>query len=212
MNQVQFGSIRSYDDMGLFLADVDIETPQAKRTLVDVYGRDGELDLTYGLGGDTCFENRKITLLFAMKNYKFQWKPLFSEVMNRLHGRKFKVWIEPEADRYWDAFCTVNTARCDRNRGTVEIELDADPYMYRDYEISVTATTGGTEIAIPITRKTAVPTITSSANIVIVKDETNYSFDSGTHKNEALRLKEGENVLTVKGSGTVTIAYKDGSL
>ena len=63
-----------------------------------------------------------------------------------------------------------------------------------------------------MTRKTEVPVVTSSANIVITKDGTNYAFDAGTHKNEDLRLEEGENEITVKGSGTVSISYRDGSL
>lgn len=212
MNQVQFGDILSYDDLELFLKNVDIEPPTAKRTLVDVPGRSGELDLSYGISEDTCFQNRDITLEFVMKNYKFQWQDLFANVLNRLHGRKFNVYIEPDTSYYWDAFCTVDQAKCDKNKGLVTIKLDANPFMYRDRIVTATATQDGVPVTIPITRKTVVPTITSSANIVIEKDGVDYSFDAGTHKNEFLRLTEGANFLTIKGSGNVVIFYKDGSL
>lgn len=212
MNQVQFGTILSYDDLEMFLSNVNIEPPTAKRTLVDVPGRSGELDLTYGISDDICYQNRKIIMEFVMKDYEFKWQTLFSYIMNRLHGRRFNVYLEPDTYWYWIAFCTVNQAKCDKNKGLVTIELDCDPFMYRDHQISVTATALGVQVTIPITRKTVVPTITSSANIVITKDSVDYSFDAGTHKNEFLRLTEGINFLTVKGSGSVVISYKDGSL
>ena len=212
MNQVYFGTIASYDDLDLFLADVDIPSPEPQRMVVDVPGRDGELDLSYGLSPETHFHNRQITLKFAMKDFLFQWQTTFSTIRNLLHGQRFDVTIEPETDMYWKAFCTVDEAKADKNKGTVTIVLDAEPYMYKDYSMTQTATSGGVSVTIPITRKTDIPTVTSAANITITKDGEVYAFDAGTHRNPELRLTAGNNTLIIKGSGSVTIAYKDGSL
>lgn len=212
MNQVYFGTIASYDDLDLFLADAETTSPEPQRELAEVQGRDGDLDLSYGLSPETHYKNRQITLNFVLKDFQRQWQEKFSNIMNLIHGQRYDVVIEPDTDVYWKAFCIVQKTKSDRNKGTVVIDLDCEPYAYKDYSVTKTATSGGVSVTIPITRRTDVPTVTSAANITITKDGTVYAFDAGTHRNPELRLTKGNNTLTIKGSGSVTIAYKDGTL
>ena len=57
-----------------------------------------------------------------------------------------------------------------------------------------------------------IPTITTTAPVTIQYAGNTISLAAGTHKNPALRFKEGSNILKVTGNATVTISYREGSL
>ena len=214
MRQIHFGTIGSYDDLNLFLPDGGMENhpPEPKRILANVPGADGQLDLSFGLGGDTKYNNRTITLKFVMADYEYQWDEIFSEILVLLHGKRFHVLIDPEQDYYWDAFCSVDSTSSDRNKGTVVVQLDCAPYKYKDITLSTTATSAGVTVTANVTHKTVVPAVTCVTDITITYNGDTFSFSAGTHKDLAFRLPAGSNSLVVKGSGSVTIAYSDGSL
>ena len=214
MRQVHFGNIDSWDDLGLFLPDDGYSNgiPEPKRLAVDVDGADGKLDLRYGLGGDTKFYNRTISLAFVMKDYEYQWDDIFSNLVTRLHGKEFRVLIDPETEYYWDAFCSVIVAKSDRNKGLVTIELDCDPYRHKDIELVTEALPDGETVTANVTRQVVVPEVTCENNIVIEFEDEQYSFDAGTHKNWGIRLTPGANTLLIKGTGAVTVKYRDGKL
>ena len=208
---VLFDSINSYDDLGLFLKDVKITEPEPKRTIVEVPGRNGALDLTYSLSSEMRYKNRKITLEFKKKDYTNDWMATFSAIAKALHGKIMKVRLDSDLNWYWDSFVTVSPSNA-YNVGTIVITCDAYPYKRRPVTWTGTATSGGTEVALPVTMEPVIPEVTNSNNITITANGSTYSFDAGTHKNQQMKLTAGTNNLVVKGSGSVTIRYLDGCL
>lgn len=211
MNQVFFGTIKSYEDLGLFLLDegVEIETPKAKRQLLSVPGTDGLIDMTPGLGGDTRFENREITLTFVVANYESQWLDIFSDITTRIHGKRFHVSIEPDSDYYWNAFCTVDKHESERNKGTIVIKLDCDPYKYKEHTASLRSPGSTTCTA---GRKSVVPTITNSAAVTVTYGSYTATLAAGTNKDTNIVFTEGDNTIMFTGSANVTITYDEGIL
>ena len=62
-------------------------------------------------------------------------------------------------------------------------------------------------------RKSVVPEITcTDDNTVVEFGEISLNLGKGTHKVLDIYLKQGNNVLAVSGSGTITFAYKEGEL
>ena len=88
----------------------------------------------------------------------------------------------------------------------------AYPYKQKDVSLTTTATAAGATVSAVVTRQTVIPTVTSVSTITITTGGNTYSFDAGTHKDLEFKLAAGTHSLVVKGSGAVTIAYKDGSL
>jgi len=217
MNQVYFGTIESYTDLGLMLSEVETGTPEPKRTVIEVPGMNGVLDPTRHIYQDIFYQNRNIRLTFAMANYQNKWMELFSGITSKIHGRYFQVRIEPDQDYYWDAFCTVDTEKSDKNKGIVVVSLDAFPFKRKMEETSydvIASSVGRSQICMN-SRMKVVPSFYASDSGISV------SFGDVVHELTAavemtfpdIMFAEGENEILVTGTaGTVTVTYREGSL
>lgn len=215
MNEVIFGSVRSYTQFGLWLTDVDIGIPEPRRMTVDVPGRDGILDLAGALYSKAVFKNRKITLDFAMADYQRRWISLFSAIVTAIHARQLQVVIQPDTGYYWDAFATVDFARCDRNKGAVRVVLDAYPYKYKAAETTVTANASysGTIVTLANSQMPAKPKFLASNAVTITAGGQTYSLPASSETQfDGLVLTEESTEIIVKGTGEVVITYREGVL
>ncbi|MBQ9031869.1 MAG: hypothetical protein IJ106_10520 [Parasporobacterium sp.] len=215
MNQVYFGTVRSYTDLGLMLTDVEISSPEPKRILADVPGMDGQLDLTFSLAKEVRFKNRKITLTFVKANYRNEWQQIFSTIYNRVHGRMFQVRIEPDLTRYWSAFCTVSKTKSNKKKGTFVIELDAYPYQYNVintvYEV-IAASIGKSQICTN-SRMPVQPQFLATEACTVSFGEITHTLAAQTPEVFTdIIFTEGSNEVILAGSGTVTITYREGTL
>ena len=205
----------SLDDFGLAIENTDcIGTPvRSADNMVAVPGRDGLLDMTDAVFGGEYFRSRDITLKFGGMQESEDWDSVISAFRNLFEGKTVKVEFATLPGWYFTGRCRIVNFKHTRALGTFTFSIpEADPYMYKDCSVTQTATSSGVSVTIPITRKTVIPVITCVSNITITKDGTVYPFDAGTHSDPELRLTQGTNTLTIKGSGSVIIAYKDGSL
>ena len=204
-------TIDSYDDLGLFLSDVTITEPEAKRTLIDVPCRDGALDLSYALSDELYFKNRKLTLTFKKTDYTNSWLTVFSEIASQLHGQKMWVTFSSDPDYRWTAFVTVDPSSA-YNVGTIKVILDAYPFKQQVITKTTGTTSAGVTVHCPVTmRSTHIEVTTMLESCTITYDGTTYTFSAGVNMIPDFRLQPGDNELIVKGSGgSVTIVYYDG--
>lgn len=205
----------SLTDFGLAIENTDyLDAPvQGTNGIVTVPGRSGPLDMVDSIFGGQWFSHRRIQINFGGIETPELWDQRISQFRNLFEGKKIKLVFATDPDWYWTGRVKVDSFAHTRALGTFSLVIEeADPYKYKDITLSTTATTSGATVTAAVTHKTVVPEITSESNIIIEYNETNYSFDAGTHKNLNLRLPAGNNSLLVKGSGSVTIAYSDGSL
>lgn len=85
-----------------------------------------------------------------------------------------------------------------------EIQVTAyEPYSPTTEPIEITLTNG---------RKPVCPTIYCTGEATIVADDAEYTVGEGTHKILDFQLAEGENHVTVSGTGAVTFVYQEGDL
>lgn len=214
MNQAYFGNIASYDEFGLMLTDVAIEPPEPKRELQDIPGMDGTLDLSYEASDEIKFRNRDIRLSFAKADYSRRWEEIFTEIVNRLHGRHFEVSLDPDAGWYWDAFVTVKNPRTVRNKGTLQVVCDAYPYKLKRQQTiyTVQAAAQGASVACRNSRMKVLPEFETTGTCQIRLGDTIKSVPPGKYVFSDIAFTEGDNEVTVTGSGTVTIRYREGLL
>ena len=80
-------------------------------------------------------------------------------------------------------------------------------YAYNEVDVSGSAT-----VNLLNRRKVVSPTFTCSAAMTVTFNGTTYSLPKGKTTVYDIRLQEGDNMITLKGTGTVKIEYKGGSL
>lgn len=206
MTTVLFDSIDSYTDLGLFLAEAEITEPEAKRTLVEVPGRDGQLDLSYALSSTTKYKNRSITFVFKAVDYSNDWVPLYSSIANRLHGKRMRVTVSSDPDWYWDSFVTVEHSS-EFNVSTINIKCDTYPYRLRDHSEVITSTTDIVNNGV-----STVPTlfVNNTATVDIIgKNLLSYPYYySGSKTINGVRFTvNSDGTITANGTATTQADY-----
>lgn len=205
----------TYTDWGLLLAPYSLEAPDVQTNYVTIIGRDGNLDLTESLG-QLNYKNRNISLTFTHTGSVNDIATSYSTVSNFLHGQRVKITLPNDTDYYFIGRCTIGNLDRAKRTGNIVIKANCEPWRYKSSLTVVEDTIGDLpyEIIIPNLRMPTTPTITTTAVVVMGFEGTDYSWDSGTHTNAAIVLKEGNNTFTFKtvSSGDVTFSYLEGTL
>ena len=213
MKGIRFDGFHTWDDFSLVLSpNPKIEAPTPKTETIEIPGADGELDLSEYFG-DIKFKNRMLTFSFSTLVPKSEFWTLFSTIQDALHGKKMRVILDDDPEFYYYGRVSVSDWKAEKNIGKIVIEVDAEPYKYRLRPTTVSMPVNGTQyIVCRNLRKWVVPVFTTTADMEIVFDGKTYSATAGTFTIPDLQLKQGENILKITGTGTVTIEYQEGGL
>ena len=233
MNGVLFGNKHSYNDWGLFLKErPKVSPPKVKTNYVDVPGATGALDLTEVTGDDVKYENREITCTFTVKEGRNKWHDIYSNIQDYLHGQKMKIILDEDPTYYYEGRCSVNEWTSSKVTSTIVINATVEPYknerfssleawewdnfnfetgIIRDYKDIIVD--DEYELLIPGTRKQVVPVFTVSGGSLEVEYNGNtYTLPLGHSRILNIVIKEGDNLLTFKGKGKVSVEYRGGRL
>lgn len=204
-----------------------VQPPVPKTLYMDIPGADGSIDLSTANAGRIVFERRTITLNFGCGKPMDKWPSLFSEILQKFHGQEGKIIFDDDPGYYYQGRMTVSDYERARTLGTFTITVDADPYKYellsgdedwlwdpfnldtgviREYKDVVID--GSKELIIPGTEKWIIPDIVVSADMTVSFKGKEYELKVGENKIYDIVIKEGENVLTFSGNGTVTVRYR----
>ncbi len=228
---VKIGDIHTYDDWGLILTDKVISPPVPQTNTVSVPLRDGSLDLTETLTDDVRYNDRKITLTFAVIDPIKEWPLKMSTVLNYLHGQRLQIVFDDDPAYYYIGRVAVNEWTSNKRLGKLVIECTVKPFKYDvlssavdwewdifDFEEGIINETGelivngSTTITLICRRKRMFPIFTASVAMTVTFENETFNLAVGEQKIYELFLTEGENELTFTGNGTVAIEYIGGSL
>lgn len=214
MKGVKFGTFHTYDDFGLVLSEKEIKSPTPKIKQIEVEGSDGVLDMTEAFGG-VKYNNRSLSFTFTYPYISTEedFLGLFTTVQNAIHGQKMNVVLDDDLEHYYFGRVSVNEWKSEKKMGKIVIEVDSEPYKMMVEETVVTRSVSGS-LTINLTngRKHVVPTITSSAAMTYAFGIYSKSVSAGTFRIPEFELVEGNNEITVTGTGTVTFRYRKGDL
>lgn len=209
---VTFGNKHSYNDYGLILTEYDIGMPEARRYLVEVPGRNGILDMTESLTPRITYANRPLQFAFTWKSSTDTYEEELQQIINDIHGQKMQVILDSDPDHYFDAFLTVDSSTFSgKQKATVVVTGDAYPFRYDTSETIKTRTGSGTLVC-ENDRMEVIPEITVTAETTIVFGGNTATISAGTHRISGFEFTEGNNTLTITGSGTTTVKYRQGRL
>lgn len=215
MKGIMFGNYHSWNDFQLILATKTIGTPSPKTETIDIPGGDGVLDLTEFFG-ETKYNNRNLSFEFSIMVTPSEFMSLFSSVQNALHGKKMTIKLDDDPDWYYVGRISVSEWKADRNIGKLTIDCDCEPYKYQIGTTEIYRSISGTSnITLPNSRKRAVPTVkvTSDSGLTMTYGSGKvWSLKTGSYLLPELELVEGNNLVTVTGTGSITFTYTQGTL
>lgn len=214
MRGIQFNNNHSADDWGLILSARSSNPPTPKYVKISVDGRDGDLNLSRVLTGDIRYNNRPVSYSFiATEGTQAEREELISNIINELHGQEIKI-IEPDdPDHYLIGDVEVVNVVNYKAYSTFDVNATCEPYRYSINDVNRIINLTSTESNVVITNagtKTLIPTVIVDGSVNITIGSSSIALSSGTYKLTDLVLKKGSTVITVKGSGTLTISYKEG--
>ncbi len=212
---IKFGDIHSYDDLNLILSAEDIPPAEPKTSFIDVPGADGSLDMTEA-HGEVKYSDRECTFTFTMNPLDSStWEEKKTEVSNKLNGKVFKITLDKDEDYYYTGRCSVNEFSSDKRIKQIVIAARVHPYKFKQNVTTLNYNLTESQQTINITnaRKAVSPTITcTNDNTVIVFGTATFNLSAGTHKVLDIRFVEGNNQLTLSGTGTVTFTFQEADL
>ena len=213
MKGVKFGNYHSYYEWGLILSSKEIESPEPKTNEIEIEGGDGVLDLTEFFGG-VKYKNRSLSFQFTKPSIVPDgYLALFSLVQEKLHGKKMQVILDDDPAHFYYGRVTVSEWKSSKNIGTVEIDVDAEPFKTEVAETTIRQTVNSNaNIILPNGKKPVVPTITTTSEFLISFGGYNDVYEAGTFTIPEMELAEGNNQVYVEGTGTITFSYQKGWL
>ena len=215
MKGIRFGVRHSFDDLGLILGPKKLGAPAVKDEKTDIPGGDGSLDRTEFFG-DVKYENRTHRFDFSTMAPAEEFPTVYSNVLNRLHGRKMRIILDDDPLYFYYGRLHVSDFTNEKGVGMISVEADCEPYKYKkDFTVSANVVSGTQVITLTNGRLRAVPEVqihTESGSIRIEYQGSIWDLGTGVYTLPELELIQGENTVTVTGTGTVTFAWQEGDL
>lgn len=182
----------TYKDFFLVPTSVPIINPPSVKTKsIEIPGANGVIDLTESLTSFPVYNDRTGSIEFAVLNNRKEWynlyktihglndqhthdtekswAVLYSDIVNKLHGRKCQIILEDDPNWYYEGRIAINSWKSSNSGGWPTVTLD---YTLRPYKLSV-----NTSLQDSVYRWKWSPF--SFVDGVILKDET---IDGNTYK------------------------------
>lgn len=197
----------------------------------------GDLDLTTILSRRPTYKNRTgdwtfyvLNGLFDNANYA-EWFVRYEDIIEAIHGKKFKVYLEDDTEYYYIARLAVKEWKSQKDYSKITITYTADPYKYPVStdtdefnwkwnelfsnviyygEFSVTGHKMRNLIDPEDIEKSVTITTTSGITVEFSNGDTEV-YGVGTTEN-AFTINPGNNIMKFSGEGSVTISYEKGPI
>lgn len=203
-------------DWRLYLTFKDIPDAEPKTNYVNIDGMDGTLDLSESLTGGITYNDRTLTATFwTDTGNRTDREALLRKITASLHGKKIKI-IEPDDPEHY-LTGRVFIKNKINNLAYTEFTLEAicEPWRYAVDDVTrrVDVTSAKTDIVITNTGvKTVCPVVIVNGSVDISYKDMTTSLTSGTYKISDIKLRQGVNIISVSGYGSVTFSYREAVL
>lgn len=213
MYGVSFDNYHSFRDLRIVLTEKEIGAPDVKKNTLDIPGGDGELDLTE-VFGEPKFGN--VTHKFTFVSIQNDLLTQYSVVKGALHGKKMKIILDADPDYYYIGRCEVSSMKDEHGVGTIIVTCDCEPYKYALAKTVVYQKIEGVvDVKLLNSRRRAVPEVwieTEGSMNIVFGTSNIWDLASGTYTLPELELVEGENIVTVTGTGAVAFTWQEAAL
>lgn len=224
------------DTWGLYIVNrQENEPPKPKTYTIDIPGGNGSIDLTDALLGKPVYSNRKITCeLYLIESRVMEWAALYSDIMAKIHGKRLRIEFDDDPAYYYIGRVSVTGWKSGRMHSRVTIECDCEPFKYQKNSFgedwlwdpfdfvdgvitsNVFTIKGTTKITLEVSQMPVTPTFRAmnvTKAMTMTWDGTSYKLPTNTDvKFYDIVLPQGENEISVTGTGELKIVYTNGVL
>ena len=215
MKGITFGELHSYRELNLVLSTKEIGAPSVKEKKVEIEGADGSIDYTDFFDGPK-YGDVKHKFSFSAIVPRSEFLTHYSTVKNAIHGKKLRIILDDDPGFFYVGRCSVGNFTDEKGVWKITVGCDCEPYKYKIQKTVVSYAVDGVEvISLANSRKRSVPlvTITTETSMNIVYRETNvWDLGSGSYTLPELELQQGENTVTVTGTGTIRFEWQEAML
>lgn len=213
-----FGNFNTWNDWELLLTGkTDLEQPTVKTNYVEIEGMNGSLDLSEALTGEPTYEDRTFSASFCACDSSYEdRRALLSSIISAIHGRKMKIVEPDDPNHYLYGRVSVTNVNHTVSYSDFSVEMRCDPWRYEHEEtVQIIPVSSDAPVDVPICnggRKTVCPDITVSGQVTFTCCGVTSEATDGSYKVTTFKLYQGENVIQVSGSGTLTLTYRRADL
>lgn len=214
MQGIKFGEFHSFDDFGLYIAPegiVDIP-PKVQEKYITVPFRNKLLDASE-IFGKVAYDKRTPKYTFVTIKPTTGWDDFLRNISNAIHGKVLQIIYDRDPQYYLQGRVQVNNFQSDKSEGKVVIDAVCDPFKYKIDETIETVDVDGTAtIVLKNEKMTVYPKVTTTAQIKVQQGENTHTYGIVTNHQTKIKLTEGENELTLTGTGSISFIYQEGVL
>jgi hypothetical protein len=200
------------------LSDWNFSEAKYKSNFVEVPGCSIALDLSTALtDGEPVYDNRTFTAtLESSVGTRLERKTRIDAMINLLDGRQIQITLPDDDTHYIYGRAHVALKYNDLAHCAVTVTANCEPWRYaKDLTTkTITATATATPYTLTNTgRRTAVPTlVVAGGDVTIVQGTYTTTLSAGTYILPDITVPTGGATITVSGSGTLTVTYREASL
>lgn len=209
-------NMNTWYDWTLIVTEKNVTPPAPKTNYVELDGMSGTLDLSEALTGEITYNDRTVTATFWTDNgTRKEREQLLQTIISKLHGKKVKI-IEPDDPEHY-FYGRVEVTPVENNLSYLEFSIEAicEPWRYATVENNRIVHVKDNTVDIVFHNngvKSLSPTISISGDITITHDDIITALTDGTYIISDIRLKQGSNIITVSGNGSVIFTYREANL
>lgn len=213
ISTVRFGDYDSWLDFGLIRTATTIAAPEIKAMTVDVPGMDGTLDLSEYFG-EIVYQDRELSFDFETKTPMSLFPRLYAKVCNAIDGKRCHVTLSEDPGFYWVGRVSVDDWKSSGRIGKISVSATCEPYRYKSEVTRVTFALNGSPQTFILRnlRKRVVPKFTFAGDTKVTFGGFTASASAGEWSNDSVALLQGENTITLEGTGSVVIEYQERGL
>lgn len=212
MRGLTIGALHTYKSLGMILAKPELSAAPIKQKKIDIEGGNGTLDLTEFFGYPQYDDvTHKFTFVILGEDLTGQ----YNRLKNALHGVKGKITFDDDPDHYYVGRVFVSSLSVNNKVGTVSLECDCEPWRYKSAETVISRAVDGTDsIVLTNGKKRVVPltTIQTETTLHIEYGLSVWDLGAGDFRLPEMELAEGENIVSVTGTGQITFTYREADL
>ena len=161
-------------------------------------------------------EAREIDLGYIpMEQFDTSFHAVFSRLKNAIHGKRCKIELSEDPNFYYIGRCEVDDWQTNEKIGEISVTCDCEPYKLRQAvtERIVNLTGTAKDVTFYNLKKRVVPVFdTGGATFTLKQGTKTFSANGSTWSNGDLYFEQGENVLTITGTGTLKVTYQERGL
>lgn len=130
-HSIIIGEKNTWDDWKIVpLSRPVFNPPSQKIKTVDIPGSNGILDLSESLTGYPIYNNREGTFDFYVLEEEKPWYQTYSEIMEYIHGRNLKAYLEDDKEYYYEGRFSVGSWNSSKGYPKISIDYSVGPYKW----------------------------------------------------------------------------------